>query len=99
MLNRFSQPVWKYGVVFLLLLTVPFGFILLNKANADNLLANGSFISDLSGWSSAGDLRNLWDPQGDSTPILNMGVSYPGTGGAVTFTTSNSLEIYDVPSL
>ncbi len=90
MLNKFSQPMWKYGVVFLLLLTVPFGFILLNKANADNLLANGSFISDLSGWSSVGDLQNSWDQQGDSTPILNMGVSYPGTGGAVSFTTINA---------
>lgn len=89
MLNNIVKPGWKYGVLFLLLLTVPFGFILLNKANADNLLANGGFLSDLSGWSTVGDLQASWDSIGDSSPILNQGVSYPGAGGAVTFTTSN----------
>ena len=90
MLNKFFyQHVWKYGVLFLLLLTVPFGFILLNKANADNLLANGGFLSDLSGWSTVGELQASWDSLGNSTPILNQGVSYPGEGGAVAFTTSD----------
>ncbi|MFZ3170832.1 MAG: fibronectin type III domain-containing protein [Carboxydocellales bacterium] len=89
MLNKHPQHIWKIGLVFLLLITIPFGFFLLNKADADNLLANGSFISDLSEWTNVGDLQASWDPLGDLTSIINNGVSYPGVGGALAFTTAN----------